>query len=221
MVRRLVQLYIGLVLYGISMALMYEATLGLDSWDVFHQGLAERTGISFGQITMIVGAAVLLAWIPMRQRPGLGTLSNVVVIGLAVDAGIGALPTPAPLAVRVAFLVAGIILCGFATGCYIGADFGPGPRDGLMTGLVRRTGRSIRLTRTLIELTVLALGWLLGGTVGVGTVLYAVTIGPLVQVFLPMLTVTGRATPRAGQEPAPLPAAAASVHPGQPCESCA
>jgi uncharacterized membrane protein YczE len=200
-----VQLYAGLVLYGISMALMYEATLGLDSWDVFHQGLAERTGISFGRITMIVGAAVLLVWIPLRQRPGLGTLSNVVVIGLAVDAGIGGLPTPGGLALRITFLLGGIILCGFATGCYIGADFGPGPRDGLMTGLVRRTGWSIRLTRTLIELTVLALGWLLGGTVGVGTVLYAVTIGPLVQVFLPMLTVrpSSAARPETAEAAAP------------------
>jgi uncharacterized membrane protein YczE len=221
MVRRLVQLYAGLVLYGLSMALMYEATLGLDSWDVFHQGLAERTGISFGRITMIVGAAVLLAWIPLRQRPGLGTVSNVVVIGLAVDAGISALPTPGGLALRITFLVSGIVLCGFATGCYIGADFGPGPRDGLMTGLVRRTGRSIRLTRTLIELTVLTLGWLLGGTVGVGTVLYAVTIGPLVQAFLPMLTVrTGTATrPEAAQ--AAVRAPVMSAAPEQPCKSCA
>jgi len=221
MARRLAQLYAGLVLYGLSMALMYEATLGLDSWDVFHQGLAERTGISFGRTTMIVGAAVLLAWIPLRQRPGLGTVSNVVVIGLAVDAGIGALPTPGALALRITFLVGGIVLCGFATGCYIGADFGPGPRDGLMTGLVRRTGRSIRLTRTLIELTVLTLGWLLGGTVGVGTVLYAVTIGPLVQVFLPMLTVGTSTTVRPETADAGVPAPARSALPDQSCKSCA
>lgn len=197
MVHRLAQLYAGLVIYGLSMAFMYEARLGLDSWDVFHQGLAERTGVSFGRITMIVGAAVLLAWIPLPQRPGLGTLSNVVVIGLAVDAGIAALPTPGWLAARFGFVVFGIVLCGFATGCYIGAAFGPGPRDGLMTGLVRRTGRSVRLIRTLIELTVLLVGWLLGGTVGIGTVLYAVTIGPLVQVFLPRLTIKSRAGPPA------------------------
>jgi uncharacterized membrane protein YczE len=221
MVRRLVQLYAGLVLYGLSMALMYEATLGLDSWDVFHQGLAERTGISFGRITMIVGAAVLLAWIPLRQRPGLGTVSNVVVIGLAVDAGIGALPTPGALALRITFLVGGIVLCGFATGCYIGADFGPGPRDGLMTGLVRHTGWSIRLTRTLIELTVLTFGWLLGGTVGAGTVLYAVTIGPLVQVFLPRLTIGTSSTARPEAADAGVPAPVMSAAPDQSCQSCA
>ena len=221
MARRLVQLYAGLVVYGISMALMYEATLGLDSWDVFHQGIAERTGISFGRITMIVGAAVLLAWIPLRQRPGLGTLSNVVVIGLAVDAGIGALPTPGALALRITFLLGGIVLCGFATGCYIGADFGPGPRDGLMTGLVRRTGWSIRLTRTLIELTVLAIGWLLGGTVGVGTVLYAVTIGPLVQVFLPMLTVRTSSAARQETAAAAVAVPVMSAAPEQSCKSCA
>jgi uncharacterized membrane protein YczE len=221
MVRRLVQLYAGLALYGLSMALMYEATLGLDSWDVFHQGLAERTGISFGRITMIVGAVVLLGWIPLRQRPGLGTVSNVIVIGLAVDAGIAALPTPGGLALRITFLVAGIVLCGFATGCYIGADFGPGPRDGLMTGLVRRTGWSIRSTRTLIELTVLTLGWLLGGTVGVGTVLYAVTIGPLVQVFLPMLTVRPSTAVRPERVRATVQAPVMSAAPEQACESCA
>jgi uncharacterized membrane protein YczE len=221
MVRRLVQLYAGLALYGLSMALMYEATLGLDSWDVFHQGLAERTGISFGRITMIVGAVVLLGWIPLRQRPGLGTVSNVIVIGLAVDAGIAALPTPGGLALRITFLVAGIVLCGFATGCYIGADFGPGPRDGLMTGLVRRTGWSIRSTRTLIELTVLTLGWLLGGTVGVGTVLYAVTIGPLVQVFLPMLTVRPSTAVRPERVRATVQAPVMSAAPEQACKSCA
>jgi uncharacterized membrane protein YczE len=217
--RRLAQLYAGLALYGLSLAFMYEANLGLDSWDVFHQGLADRTGISFGRITIVVGAAVLLAWIPLRQRPGLGTLSNVVVIGLAVDAGIAALPAPDVLAVRAAFLVFGIALCGFATGCYIGAAFGPGPRDGLMTGLVRRSGRSIRLVRTIIELIVLAVGWLLGGSVGIGTVLYAVTIGALVQLFLPRLTVPrARAASLPSVEgtpgsPAPVPRARL------PCES--
>lgn len=220
MTRRLAQLYIGLVIYGLSMAFMYEAGLGLDSWDVFHQGLAERTGISFGQITMIVGAAVLLAWVPLRQWPGMGTVSNVIVIGLAVDAGIAALPTPGHLAVRVAFLVGGIVLCGFATGCYIGADFGPGPRDGLMTGFVRRTGRSVRLVRTTIELTVLALGWLLGGTVGVGTVLYALAIGPLVQIFLPMLTVRTMPVPRPERRRAPHAAVAPmAARPELSCES--
>jgi uncharacterized membrane protein YczE len=187
--RRLVQLYLGLLLYGTSMALMIEAELGLDPWDVFHQGLADVTGLSFGWVVIGVGAAVLLLWIPLRQRPGLGTVSNVIVIGLAVDAAVALLPTPSPLPARIAFLVGGVVLNGVATGMYIGARFGPGPRDGLMTGWVaRRPGRSIRLVRTVIELTVLAAGWLLGGTVGVGTVLYAVAIGPLAHVFIPLFS---------------------------------
>lgn len=189
MTRRLIQLYLGLVLYGASMALMVRATLGLDPWDVLHEGLTRHVPLTFGQVTIAVGALVLLAWIPLRQRPGLGTLSNVVVIGLAVDATLAVLPAPEPLAVRIAFLVAGVALNGVATASYIGARFGPGPRDGLMTGLVARSGRSVRLVRTSIELTVLAAGWLLGGTIGVGTVVYAVSIGPLVHILLPLLTV--------------------------------
>lgn len=189
MTRRLIQLYAGLVLYGVSMALMVEAGLGLDPWDVLHEGLNVHLPLTFGQVTIVVGALVLLAWAPLRQRPGLGTVSNVIVIGLAVDAALAVLPAPGPLPAQVAMLVAGVLLNGVATAAYIGARFGPGPRDGLMTGLVARTGRSIRLVRTSIELTVLASGWLLGGTVGVGTVLYAVSIGPLVHVLLPLLTV--------------------------------
>ncbi|MEJ3747757.1 hypothetical protein WEI85_31250 [Actinomycetes bacterium KLBMP 9797] len=188
--RRLTQLFAGLLLYGASMALMIESTLGLDPWDVFHQGLAEVTGLRFGWIVIIVGAAVLLLWIPLRQRPGVGTVANVVVIGLAVEAALAALPAPPGLPARIAFLAAGIVLNGVATGLYIGARLGPGPRDGLMTGYVAlRPGRSIRVTRTTIEVTVLALGWLLGGTVGIGTVAYAVTIGPLAHVFIPLFTV--------------------------------
>jgi uncharacterized membrane protein YczE len=187
--RRLVQLYAGLVLYGVSMALQIRAGLGLDPWDVFHQGVAERTGLSFGVVTMIVGAAVLLLWIPLRQLPGLGTVSNVIVIGLAVDATLAVLHQPGPLPAQAGLLVAGIVLNGVATAAYIGAGLGPGPRDGLMTGLVRRTGASVRLVRTAIEVTVLATGWLLGGTVGVGTALYALSIGPLVHAFLPAMTV--------------------------------
>ncbi|MFC7548492.1 YitT family protein [Plantactinospora sp. GCM10030261] len=188
--RRLFQLYAGLVLYGFSMALMIESHLGLDPWDVFHQGVATRTGLSFGTVTILVGALVLLLWIPLRQRPGIGTVSNVVVIGLAVDASLALLPTVEPFLARIAFLVGGIVLNGVAGGLYIGARLGPGPRDGLMTGFVaRRPGRSIRLVRTAIEVTVLAAGFLLGGTVGVGTVLYAVAIGPLLHVFIPLFTV--------------------------------
>jgi uncharacterized membrane protein YczE len=187
--RRLGQLFLGLLLYGTSMALMIEAELGLDPWDVLHQGLSTVTGLSFGWVVIGVGAVVLLLWIPLRQRPGLGTVSNVIVLGLAVDAAVALLPTPAPMPARIAFLIGGVVLNGVATGMYIGARFGPGPRDGLMTGYVaRRPGRSIRRVRTVIELTVLAAGWLLGGTVGVGTVLYAVGIGPLAHVFIPLFT---------------------------------
>jgi hypothetical protein len=189
MTKRLVQLYAGLLLYGASMALMIRAGLGLDPWDILHQGLAERLPLSFGMVTIVVGALVLLAWIPLRQRPGVGTVSNVIVIGLAVDAALAVLPAPDAPALRLTFMLAGVGLNGVATAAYIGARLGPGPRDGLMTGLVRRTGRSVRLVRTSIEVTVLAAGWLLGGTVGVGTVVYALGIGPLVHVLLPVLTV--------------------------------
>jgi len=188
-VRRLVQLYAGLVLYGASMALQIRAGLGLDPWDVFHQGIAERTGLSFGTVVVITGAVVLLAWIPLRQRPGFGTVSNVFVIGIAVDATLAVLPHAGPAPVAVAMLLAGVGLNGVAGGAYIGASLGPGPRDGLMTGLVRRTGGSIRVVRTTIELTVLVAGAALGGTVGIGTLLYAVSIGPLVHALLPRLTV--------------------------------
>ena len=208
--RRLTQLYVGLALYGFSMALMIRADLGLDPWDVFHQGIASHVPWSFGTVTIVVGAAVLLLWIPLRQRPGLGTLSNVVVIGLAVDASLWLLPTMAWTPGRWTFMVAAILLNGVAGGCYIGAGLGPGPRDGLMTGLVARTGWSIRLVRTAIEVLVLAVGWLLGGTVGIGTVLYAVSIGPVVQLTLPLLTVRGpEAPPTQGKaEDGGLPAAA-------------
>ncbi|MFI6264216.1 YitT family protein [Micromonospora sp. NPDC051006] len=188
--RRLTQLYLGLGLYGVSMALMIRSGLGLDPWDVFHQGLSRLTGLSFGTVTIAVGALVLLLWIPLRQRPGLGTVSNVVVIGLVVDATLALLPAGGPLWVRIGLLVTGIVANGAATGLYLGARLGPGPRDGLMTGYVaRRPGRSIRLVRTVIEVTVLALGWLLGGTVGLGTVAYALSIGPLAQLFIPMFAV--------------------------------
>jgi uncharacterized membrane protein YczE len=187
--RRLVQLAVGLTLYGVSMAMMVRSGLGLDPWDVFHYGVAQHLPLSFGTIVIIVGALVLLAWIPLRQWPGLGTIANVVVIGLATDATLALLDRPDPLPARIALLLGGIVLNALAGALYIGSQFGPGPRDGLMTGLVRRTGRSIRLVRTTIEVAVLAVGWLLGGVVGVGTVLYAVSIGPLVHVFLPLFTV--------------------------------
>jgi uncharacterized membrane protein YczE len=193
---RLLNLYVGLVLYGVSMALMVVSGLGLDPWDVFHQGIAEHTGLPFGWIVNGIGAFVLLLWIPLRQRPGIGTVSNVIVVGLAADAALAVLPEPREIAVRWAFLVVGIVANGIATGLYIGAGFGPGPRDGLMTGLAER-GHSIRVVRTAIELSVLLVGWLLGGTVGIGTLLYAVSIGPLAHVFIPLLTVRSRRAERA------------------------
>ena len=179
--RRLTQLLAGLVLYGASMALMIESTLGLDPWDVFHQGVAEVTGLRFGAVVILTGAAVLLLWIPLRQRPGVGTIANVVVIGVAVDVALAVLPTVQSWPARAAFLVAGILLNGVATGLYIGARLGPGPRDGLMTGLHRRTGVSLRLVRACIEVSAVAVGYALGGTVGVGTVAFALLIGPAVQ----------------------------------------
>ncbi|MDT7846441.1 membrane protein YczE [Streptomyces justiciae] len=202
--RRLIQLYVGLVLYGASSALLVEAGLGLEPWNVLHQGLAELTGLTIGVVSIIVGAAVLLLWIPLRQRPGLGTVSNVFVIGIAMDGTLAAVPEVHGLAVRIPLLVAGIVLNGAATGLYIAARFGPGPRDGLMTGLHRRTGRSIRLMRTAVEIAVVATGFLLGGTIGVGTVLYAVSIGPLAQVFLRLFDVpsaSDRSTVVAGGQP--------------------
>ncbi|TDD35373.1 hypothetical protein E1287_13885 [Actinomadura sp. KC06] len=195
MVRRLVQLYVGLALYGLGIALQVASGLGNDPWDVFHQGLSRRFGLSIGAWIIIAGVVVMLAWIPLRQRPGIGTISNVVLVGVFADLFLWLLPEPSALAARWAYLVTAVLVGGFATGCYIGAGLGPGPRDGLMTGLAAR-GRSIRVVRTGIELTVLAIGWLLGGTVGIGTLLYAVAIGPLTHVLLPALTI---------KQPAPEP----------------
>jgi len=192
---RLIQLYAGLALYGISMALIIRSALGNMPWDVLHQGLAGRLGWSLGTVTIVVGALVLLAWIPLRQRPGVGTVSNVVVIGVAVDAALAVVPAPSSLPVRVGLLVAGVLLNAVATAAYIGVHLGPGPRDGLMTGLVRRTGGSVRLVRTSIEVAVVATGWLLGGTLGIGTVVFAVAIGPLLQVLLPRLSLSPASTP--------------------------
>jgi uncharacterized membrane protein YczE len=177
-------LLLGLIGYGFSMAVMVRAGLGLDPWDVFHQGLSLKTGMTIGTASAVVGVAVLCAWVPLRNRPGIGTVANVIVIAVTVDAGLAILPTPASLPVRIAMMVGAVVLNAISTVLYIGAGLGPGPRDGLMTGLVVRTGLSVRLVRTSIEATVLAVGWLLGGTVGVGTVLYALGIGPLVQFFV-------------------------------------
>jgi uncharacterized membrane protein YczE len=187
--RRLVQLYVGLALFGVSMALMVRSDLGVMPWDVLHQGLARHLGGSIGGWSMVIGALVLLGWVPLRERPGLGTVSNVVVIGVAVDAALAVLPEVGNWPARAALVVSGVALNAVATAAYVGARLGPGPRDGLMTGLVRRTGGSVRLVRTSIEVVVVLAGWALGGTLGVATVLYAATIGPLVHLLLPRLTV--------------------------------
>jgi uncharacterized membrane protein YczE len=190
LVRRTTQLFAGLALYGIGMALMIESRLGLTSWDVFHQGLSKVTGLSFGLVVILLGVPILVLWIPLRQRPGFGTIANLVVIGFVVDGALAVIGDHAALWVRVGYLVGGILVIGIGTGLYIGAGMGPGPRDGLMTGIVARFPRlSIRLVRTALELTVLVLGWLLGGTVGFGTLAFALAIGPLAQLFIPMFTV--------------------------------
>ncbi|MBB4895275.1 putative membrane protein YczE [Streptomyces olivoverticillatus] len=189
--RRLLQLYAGLVLYGVSAGLQLRAGLGLAPWDVLNQGVARHAGLSIGTASILIGAMVLLLWIPLRQRPGLGTVSNVLVIGLALDATLSLAPAPGPLWARIALLLFAVALCGVATGLYISPRFGPGPRDGLMTGLHRRTGRSVRLVRTCIEVAVLATGFALGGSAGAGTVLYALAIGPLSQFFLRFFELPG------------------------------
>ena len=187
--RRLLQLYVGLALYGLSIALLARSALGLMPWSVLDQGIARTTGISLGASSIAVGVVVLLAWVPLRQRPGLGTVSNVLVIGLALDASLAVLPEVSSWLWRVLLVVAGVVLNAVATAAYIGVRLGPGPRDGLMTGLVRRTGGSVRVVRTGIEVVVVLLGVVLGGTLGPATVVYALSIGPLVQVLLPRLAV--------------------------------
>lgn len=191
-IRRFVQLQIGLVLYGASLALMVRANLGLNPWGAFHHGLSELTGLRLGLVVNLVGALVLLIWIPLRQKPGIGTICNVLVIGAAADAILAVLPAIAGLPAQIALLVAAIVLNGAATGAYIGAGLGPGPRDGLTTGGVRVTGWEVRWVRMSIEGLVLVLGWLLGGSIGLGTVAYALANGPLLQIFLPMFEIRPR-----------------------------
>lgn len=181
---RVVQLFAGLTILGLALALIVEADLGLDPWNVFHQGVSERTGVGLGWVVIITGVVVLLGWVPLRQWPGFGTVANALVVGLAIEVALDALPTQSALGARIAFLAAGVLLNGLALGLYIGAGMGPGPRDGLMTGIAAR-GHSIRVVRTGIELTVLGAGFLLGGSVGVGTIVFALTTGPLVHLTLP------------------------------------
>jgi uncharacterized membrane protein YczE len=193
--RRLVQLYAGLVLFGASLALMVRGELGLAPWDVLHSGFIRHVPITLGQAVILVSVAVLLLWIPLREQPGLGTVSNAVVVGLAADATLAVLAAPDQLGFRIGLMVAGVVLNGLATAMYIGAQFGRGPRDGLMTGLSRVTGRSLRLVRTGLEVSVVVVGLLLGGALGVGTVLYALLIGPLAQAMLPAWVVEVPARP--------------------------
>jgi uncharacterized membrane protein YczE len=204
MTRRLIQLFTGLAMYGISLAMFIRAGLGLDPWDVFHQGTANRTGLSIGLVVIIVSFLVLLLWIPLRQRPGFGTLCNAVLVGVFADIGLAVIPAVSHLGSQIGMLAGAVLLNGVASACYIGARFGPGARDGLMTGLARRTGWSVRLSRTFIEITVLAIGWLLGGSVGVGTVVYALAIGPLVQLLMPLFMVPAAVPQTAGEAPAPV-----------------
>jgi uncharacterized membrane protein YczE len=185
---RVPRLVAGLVLCGLGIAFMVAADLGLAPWSVLDQGISEHTGIPIGTVSIIVGALVLAAWIPLRERPGLGTVLNVLLIGTTIDLALLVLDTPDSLAGRLGYLAIGVFLWGPGTGLYIGAGLGPGPRDGLMTGLAARGVGSIRLVRTGIELTALAVGMALGGSVGLGTLAFAFTIGPNVQLFLPRLT---------------------------------
>ena len=196
--RRLTQLFVGLAMYGVSLAFVLRAGLGLAPWDVLHQGLAEHLDATVGQMVIAVSFVVLLLWIPLRERPGFGTFANAVLVGVFVDLTLLVLDPAQAWPARVLLLLGGVLLNGLATALYIGASLGPGPRDGLMTGLVRRTGRSVRLVRTVIEVTVLVVGFLLGGTVGMGTLLYAFAIGPIAHAFLPLLTIAPR--PRPGTE---------------------
>ena len=193
MILRLLRLLVGLALYGFAEALMIRGAIGIDPWTVFSQGISRSTGLSIGLLTNLIGIAVLLLWIPLRQRPGLGTVLNVLLLGPFMELGLWLLPAPGSLLLQVLSFTAGLLLLAVASGIYIGARFGPGPRDGLMTGLHARLGWPIWLGRTLVEATVLGAGWLLGGDVGFGTLAFALLIGPLCGVTLPLLA--GRKTP--------------------------
>jgi uncharacterized membrane protein YczE len=190
MTRRLAQLLIGLFLYGLGIALIVRGEIGVAPWDVLTQGISGRTGLGFGLVTILISGVVLLIWIPLRQKPGVGTVLNALLVGPAADVGLWLIPTGLDLWVRILLFAAGLLVLAIATGLYIGAHFGPGPRDGLMTGLHKRTGRRIWIVRTGIEVTVLGIGWALGGNVGIGTVLFAVLVGPLCHWTIPLFAIT-------------------------------
>lgn len=205
MFRRTAQLLVGLVLYGLAEALMIRGQIGVDPWTVFAQGIAHQTGIGIGWLTNIIGLIVLLLWIPLRQRPGMGTVLNILIIGPSIELGLWLVPAVDNLAVQIPLFALGLILLAVASGLYIGARLGPGPRDGLMTGIHSRFGWPIWIARTTVEITVLAVGWLLGGQVGVGTLAFALLIGPLVGRTLPLFTIAS---------PNTTPSSTATNHPG-------
>lgn len=184
---RLLRLIPGLLLYGVADAFMIEAAVGVDSWTVFAQGISVHTGLSIGLLTNVIGLLVLLLWIPLKQKPGLGTVLNILLVGPGIELGLWLLPTPDAMWLRVVFFVVGLLLLAIASGIYIGANLGPGPRDGLMTGIHSRFGTPLWVGRTAVEVTVLIIGWILGGNVGVGTVAFALLIGPLCNITLPLL----------------------------------
>jgi len=193
---RLARCVAGLLMCGLGFGLLVQADLGLDPWDVFHQGMSEHTGLPIGTVAILTGFVLLLVWIPLRERPGIGTVLNAVLIGSTMDVLLPRLPDPANLPEKWVMLLAGIAIAGVGIGLYIGAGLGPGPRDGIMTGLARRRG-TIRVVRTGIELAALAVGWVLGGSVGIGTVVFAVTIGPVVQLSLATFSLPPRVSPPA------------------------
>ncbi|MDZ5664009.1 hypothetical protein SFC79_19695 [Nocardioides sp. S-58] len=200
--RRLPQLYVGLFLYGVSLAMMVRGALGLAPWDVLHSGFIRHVPMSLGQAVVLFSFVVLVLWIPLREMPGLGTISNALVVGVSADVTLAVLAQPDAVWARISLMVGGVVLCGAASALYIGAQLGRGPRDGLMTGLARRTGLSLRLVRTALEVGVVVIGLLLGGKLGIGTVAYALAIGPLTQLMLPWFTV-GLARGPVGGDPAP------------------
>jgi len=213
LVRRLPQLFLGLVLYGVSLAMMVRGRLGLAPWDVLHSGLIRYLPISLGRAVVVMSFVVLLCWIPLREVPGIGTVANALVVGFSADGTLALLDSPRQVVLRISLMIGGVLLCGLAGALYIGAQLGRGPRDGLMTGLARRTGRSLRIVRTGIEVTVVVVGLLLGGAIGIGTVVYALAIGPLTQLWLPAFTIS---LPAADRAPRPSPR-----RPGSRAEQCA
>ena len=197
MTRRIIQLLVGLFFYGFAIAMMVRAAVGVAPWDVLTQGILAQTGLSFGLITFIVSLFVMLLWIPIRQKPGIGTVLNVLLIGPAAEVGLAVIPVVDDLVLRILLFAGGLLLLAVATGLYIGARFGPGPRDGLMTGIHHRWGVRIWIVRTSIEVVVLSIGWMLGGNVGLGTLAFALLIGPMVNITIPRLMVPAAVTPAA------------------------